>query len=173
MDPEKIAKTILSNTFTKADLARRVRLLRQYMETCFYKPEKTEMTKFLINERATTEDINSFITWGDDFFRHFTKENTYKIIEQVEEMLKKMHLISMYIPYEPVPAEVVKLGKWFRGNVGDEVIIDLRTDPTLLGGCAFVFKGIYRDYSLRYYMAKKRDEIAKMISDYVAKFYKN
>jgi hypothetical protein len=173
MEPEKVTKTILTNTYTKSDLSKRIRMLRQYLETCFFKPEKTEMTKFLISEYATTDDIDAFISWGEKFFHSFTKENTYKIIEEVEKLIKKMNLVSMYIPYEPVPAEITKLGKWFRNNVGDEALIDLRTDPTLLGGCAFVYKGIYRDYSLRYYMAKKKEEISKLVADYVAKFYKN
>jgi hypothetical protein len=171
MNSDQVTQKILSNSYTKGDIARRLRFLRQYLETCFFKPDETDMTKFLLSEHATTDDIDAFISWGKTFFDGFTKENAYKIIEDIEKYIKTMPMISLYIPYEPVPAELVKLGKWFRANVRETILIDMKIDPTLLGGCAFVWQGNYRDYSLRYYMEKKRDEITKLVESYVEKFY--
>ena len=163
---------VVDKTYTKTDIVRRTRFLREYMEKTFFTPEEHEMTKFLISRQATTEDIDSFLSWGEEFFKTFTRENTYKIVSAINDFAKHMPQVVLYIPYEPVPAETVKLGKWFRKSVHREILMDLHTDPTLLGGCAFVWRGIYRDYSLRYYMLKKREEIHKLISEYVAKFYK-
>jgi F0F1-type ATP synthase delta subunit len=172
MEVDLLIHKVLDSTYTKTDLARRTRLLREYLEKTFFTPETHEMTKFLINQQATTDDIDTFLSWGEDFFRTFTHENTYSIMTAIADRVKVAPIAVLYIPYEPVPAEVIKLGKWFRKQVHQEVLVDLHTDPSLLGGCAFVWKGTYRDYSLRYYMLKRRDEIHKLINEYVQKFYR-
>lgn len=172
LNDEQFLDTILKSTFTRNDIARRMRLLREYLEQNYFTETKMEMTKFLLLRRATTDDINAFIGWGEEFYATFTRKNAYTLISRMLEEAKKLPVASLYIPYEPVPAEVSKIGVWFRGNVGSNVLLDIHTDPTLLGGCAIVWKGSYRDYSLRYYMLKKHQEIVKVIEEYVSSFYK-
>ncbi len=172
MESADLIIKILANTYTKTDLTRRSRLLREFLEKTFFTPDEEEMTKYLISRQATTEDIDAFLTWGKDFFAAFTHENTYKILESLKNQAKSAPVVILYIPYDAVGAEVVKLGRWMRRHVHKDVLLDLHTDPTLLGGCAFVWHGVYRDYSLRYYMLKRREEIHSLIGQYVQKFYK-
>jgi len=169
---DEIISKILTTSFTKTDINRRMRLLREYLEQVYFKSEKMDTTKFLISRQATTDDIDVFLNWGDNFFKNFNQENIYKIITRISDVVKKMPVITIYIPYEPVPAEIIKLGRWCRKNITEGVIVDLKTEPTLLRGCALVWKGMYRDYSLRYYMMKKRGEIERVLEEYVKKFYK-
>lgn len=171
MEIQELMFTIIKTAYTKADIQRRMRLLREYLEQIHFTGERIDLTKFLLSRRAQTDDIDAFLSWGNEFFDTFTKEKAYPILNAISEHMKTLPVISMYIPYEPVPAEINKLGIWVRRNVDEQVLIDLHTDPTLLGGCAFAWQGTYRDYSLRYYMQKKREEIAKVIQEYVARFY--
>lgn len=171
MEEEQLLGYFLTETYTKKDISRRLRFLREYFETGFFTADQTEITKFLLSKHATTDDIHAFMSWGEDFYKAFNKETMYRLLNALSERMKLLPHIVLYIPYEAVPAEVNRLGKWCRQNIGDRVVVDLRTDATLLGGCAFVWKGVYRDYSLRYYMRKKQAEITKIISDYVQKFY--
>ncbi len=171
MEVQELKYVVIRTAYTKADIQRRLRLLREYLEQTHFAGEDVELTKFLLSKRAQTDDIDAFLSWGKEFFDAFTKEKAYTLLNVIAEHMKTLPVISMYIPYEPVPAEVNKLGAWIRRNVGELVLIDLHTDPTLLGGCAFAWKGTYRDYSLRYYMQKKRDEITKIIEQYVSRFY--
>lgn len=172
MEVQELMFTIIRTAYTKADIQRRIRLLREYLEqTHFTEQQDLDLTKFLLSKRAQTDDIDAFLSWGKGFFDTFTKEKAYTLLNVIGEHMKTLPVISMYIPYEPVPAEVNKLGTWVRRNVDEHVLIDLHTDPSLLGGCAFAWKGTYRDYSLRYYMQKKREEITKIIEEYVSRFY--
>ena len=164
--------TVLKTCYTRNDISRRLRLLRDYLEQNYFTENRMDMTKFLVMRRATTDDIDAFIGWGDDFFKSFTRKTAYALIDNMTEKVKTLQVASLYIPYEPVPAEINKIGSWFRGNIGPTVILDIHADPTLLGGCAVVWKGTYRDYSLRYYMLKKRQEIVRVIEEYVSSFYK-
>jgi F0F1-type ATP synthase delta subunit len=172
MEVNSLIQKVIDNTYTKNDIARRTRLLREYLEKTFFTPEMNELTKFLISRQATTDDIDTFLSWGEEFFKTFSQANIYAILSDIDERVKHAPVVVLYIPYDPVPAETIKLGKWFRRHVHDGILVDLHTDPSLLGGCAFVWKGMYRDYSLRYYMLKKREEIHKLIGEYVEKFYR-
>lgn len=171
MDKTELTEHVIKSAYTRRDVSRRLRLLREYLEQGFFKGDKPDVTKFLLTRHATTDDIDAFLNWGDAFFGSFDKDSIYKILQTIAENIKKVPAIRLYIPYEPVPAEIIKIGKWFRENVGNRILLDIHTDPSLLGGCAFAWKGIYRDYSLRYYMLKRRDEITKIVSEYVNKFY--
>jgi hypothetical protein len=171
MTVEEMTDVIMRTSYNKTDITRRTRLLREYLEQVFYAGADVDMVKTLLAHQATTDDIEVFLAWGDTFFKSFNKDNMYKVIARIEELVKKMPSIPLYIPYIPVPAEAIKIGKWFRRNVGDKILIDLHTDPTLLGGCAFVWQGTYRDYSLRHYMMKRRKQIQEVINDYVKRYY--
>lgn len=171
MDDTALLSQFIKETYTKKDIARRLRLLREYFEGGFFTFTEMEVTKFLLGKHATMDDIHVFVSWGKDFYDAFSKETMYARINALHEAVKKLPHVVMYIPYEPVPAEIVKLGKWCRQNIGGDLVVDLRTDITLLGGCAFVWKGVYRDYSLRYYMRKKKAEITRLVTEYVQKFY--
>jgi hypothetical protein len=172
MDEAKLTEKLIEKTYTRKDMARRLRFLREYFEGGYFTFSEDDVTKFLVKKRAITDDIEAFMGFGEDFFRTFTKETFYKKIQGIAEAVRKLPVVTVYIPYEPVPAEIVRLGKWFREHIGKTTVLEIKTDATLLGGCAFVFKGTYRDYSLRYYMMKKREEISKVITEYVEKFYK-
>ena len=58
------------------------------------------------------------------------------------------------IPDETIP----ELGQKIRATFGT-VLFELRFDPDLIGGCALVWKGVYKDYSLRAKIAEKHKEI--------------
>lgn len=174
MTTEEIVKTIVKSTYTTADIQRREMFLRQYLEQAYFVPDaERDVTKFLLAKHAQTDDMKAFVAWGDGFFSQFDKNRMYKMLSEIEEMIKTLPVVGVYVPYECTPAEIIKLGKWFRTNVDKMVIIDVHTDPTLLGGCAFVFNGVYRDYSLRYFMQKYKDTISNIIKAYVAKAYQN
>jgi hypothetical protein len=172
METDDYIKIMLPNTFTKADMLRRIRYAREFLEQEYY-VSKPDLPTFLLSKHATTDDMDAMISWGDAFYKSFAKNTMYNLFNTISEKVKKMPAVNMYIPYEPVPAEIVKLGTWFRKNTYPNILIDLHVDYTLLGGCAFAWKGMYRDYSLRYFMQKRRDEIGKLISEYVAKHYQN
>lgn len=171
MKTEELLTHFLKNTFTKKDISKRLRLLREYFEAGYFTFNESDVTKFLLTKHATTDDINAFISWGDDFYASFTKDTMYDIVNTLTGMVKELPCVVVYIPYEAVPAEVIRLGTWCRSNINEAVVVDLKTDTTLLGGCAFVWKGMYRDYSLRYYMRKRREQITKIINEYVGKYY--
>jgi hypothetical protein len=168
MNESELIATIIHTAYTKGDITRRLRMVRGYLEHTYYSTDThLSLEEFLDSKHATPDDIEAINKYGDAFFQSFNKETMYKLVEAMNEKIKALPSVNIYIPYEATMGEVVKMGKWFRKNVDPNMLVELHTDPTLLGGCAFAWQGIYRDYSLRHYMYKRRGEIAKIISKYV------
>lgn len=45
--------------------------------------------------------------------------------------------------------EVSRLGQWFRQNIGPKILLDLRQDKKIVGGCQVIWQGLEGDFSLR------------------------
>jgi hypothetical protein len=168
MSADKLFETIIATTYTKAEIYRRIRLLREYLEEKFYGKEKAvDFAAFLNKKGISKSDYEVMMSWPEDMLTSFEKSNAYDLIDGLVATIKARPVVTLYIPFDPPPAETAKLGSWFRKTVHVHVIIDLHVDLTTFGGCAFAYEGIYHDYSLGYYMQKHRDEIRGLITNYV------
>jgi hypothetical protein len=163
----ELLKTIIKNSYTTSEVRRRLRLVREYLEDRLFKGASLTIADFLAKQNTDPIDVTAIGEWGNEFWVNFTKENAYKVLDGLNLEVKKLPVYSLYIPYVPEGAEGAKLGKWFRDEIGPEVILDLHTDPMLLGGAAVVRQGMFFDYSIRYYLQQKRWEIEKIIGKYL------
>jgi hypothetical protein len=159
--------TILASTYIKADVSRRIHIIRDFLEQRFFTPgEKHELDEFLNLTNASDDDKHVIILWGKDFFSQFTKENTYALLSEMTGEVKNLPTINLYIPVGLSPEETVKLGTWVRQNIDRSILIELHADASTFGGCAFAWNGVYYDYTLRHYMRKKIETIRKILTDY-------
>ena len=167
----EILETILSNTFTKDDLKHRVYLLKEFLEERLFSTKKNtnliyQLNEFFNQRKEKRDEFNALVAWGYGFFENFTAENLYARLEDLESKLSKLPTVTIYLPIFLPIYEVPKLGDWVRKNVQTGTIIDLKADPDLIGGCALVWKGTYKDYSLRYYLDKSKESIKKVVGGY-------
>jgi F0F1-type ATP synthase delta subunit len=170
MTDEKLLHTIINDSFVKADVFRRTRIVREYLEQRFYSPgEKKDLKAFLTDSKVDEDDIRVLQGWGDEFFGSFSKENAYDLLERVNGHVKDLPTINLYVPVSLDAAEIAKLGAWFRANVDKNVLIEMHVDSSTLGGCAFAWNGVYVDYSLKHYLHKRMDGVRKVLTDYTAK----
>lgn len=168
MDEPKIISTIIANTFTTADLNRRLSYIREFGQEIVYHPDdKISLTDFLESKLAAISDIATFTILGDNALSGFDKDNIYGIINNLEADLKNLPVITVYLPYPPETDEIVRLGKWFRTAMNNDVLMDLKVNKELLAGCAFVWKGIYHEFTLHFFMKKSREALLKIFESYV------
>ena len=171
MTEEKLLSMLLRETYTKSDILRRLRLLREYLEFKYFSSERqTDLSYFLAKHNVPEVDIGVFASFSDEFYASFTKENAYTELTKLSEAVDKQPQIVVLVPYDFGAEEIMRLGRWMRTNIHPQMIIELRNNPTLLGGCAFAYEGYYHDFSLRYYMMKKREEIRAIIAKYADEF---
>ncbi len=157
---------ILKHTYTKPDLHRRLRLVREYLEGKLFAGASETLAGFLSANGATQEDVIEMAYWGDEFFTQFSRENVYAKLKVLADEANELPILSLYVSYEPNSYETGQLGEWCRKNVDPKLLLELHIDPIILGGCAFVWNGLYRDYSLGYYLRQKKSEIAEIFEKY-------
>jgi hypothetical protein len=167
MDETQLLDTILASTYVKADVLRRLRIIREYLEQRFFTPgEKKDLPEFLATQNVTTNEKDLIIGWGVAFFTSFNKENAYDYLEHMNTRVKDLPTVNMYVPIGLDSGQTVKIGLWVRANVDKEALVEIHVESTAFGGCAFAWNGVYYDYSLHHYMHKKMDGIRKVLDGF-------
>lgn len=142
---------ILQNTYTLTQLHHRVRLLKSKMMNSFFAPLKIEDF-----EPTDTVWLNSLPT---NLYQMFTKDNVVNIFNEIENNISKLSNLTIYLPFYWDDAVAQQLGNFARSNFGNLLILDIKYDPKLIAGCGLVWKGVYKDYSLKSKIEEKKEEI--------------
>lgn len=167
MDEPQILATIISETYTRADLNRRLSYIRSFCEQVLFGSEvNVDLASFLKKKGATSMDISVMTGWGDDFFNFFNSKNLYKVLKSLDIDLKSLPVATIYLPYEHSAIEINKLGKWFRDSLNSDILLDIKVNQNLLGGCAFVWKGIYKEFDLHFFLQRSKEELLKIFESY-------
>jgi hypothetical protein len=142
MQNSPILEKILADTYTLSDLHKRIRTLKTYLLKILFQSSE-QIDEPLQSERNWLHSL------GDEFYKQFNQQNIYPILEELEKELKNINILVMYLPIDPNKSQIDQIGAFLRKNYGDKFILDMKYDPQLIGGCALVWNGIYKDYSLR------------------------
>lgn len=161
---------LLDSTYTKDNLHRKVMLLEEFFENYFFKEQvegslKDRFKHFLLEQSMGEYLRGSLLTLSDNFYGMFSADNFRNVLDDVREEEKNRPHITLYVATLLPPIEVEKLGKWARNNIAPGIFLNLQIDNNVIGGCAFAWNGVYHDYSLRYYIDKKRTEIRSLLKE--------
>jgi hypothetical protein len=149
-----LLETILHSTYTLHDLKHRVRILHQVVEGQIFGNGDTMLL---------AEDVNWLRTLPEDFFKQFEKDKFSSIFENLEIEVNKINPLTIYLAFEPGKPEIEAINSWVRQNLQTKVVIETKLDPSLMGGVALVWNGVYKDYSLK---AKIAAEEAQIIEEF-------
>lgn len=169
MTEEQLLESILKTTYVKADVMRRIRIVREFLEQKFFTPgDKKELKDFLVAQQIPQQEQDVVESWGKDFFTSFTKENAYDYLEYLNAKVKDLPTINLYVPVDLDAKGAIVIGTWVRTHIDKMALIELHMEKSAFGGCAFAWNGVYYDYSLRHYMRKKMDAIRNLLTAYAA-----
>jgi len=166
------AEIILSNTYTIADMKRRIGLLEAFLDHAHFSGHDTSsaespLVAFLKEEKKeNTDEGNALLAWGDDFYTRLEKGNMDNGIEDLKKELSGLSVISMYFPVMFSNSEFENIGKWLRRNIDPFLIIDASIDSEMIGGCGFVWNGVYHDFSFHNFVDKHTNDLTDMIRKY-------
>jgi hypothetical protein len=166
MNADELTEKLLAAGATRGEVLRRLGVIRDFLEQQFFKPDPVTLTQF-VAKRNIDGDPQILQALGDDFYASFTRDTVYQLLETINKTVTQLPAVKVYLPYQPDTAGMAKLGDWFKTNVNSRVLLDIQVDPTMVGGLAVVAGGMWRDYSLRYWMKKKQNEIVEAVGKYV------
>lgn len=158
---DNLLEKILENTYTLDVLKKRVKALKQ----------KVNIELFNLKIDAKHQDTE-YAAWlnslGKDFFKVFTREDFQQVFEALDKQISEIQPLVIYFSFDPGPSQIILIGGLLRQDLGKNFIYDIKLDYSLLGGCAFVWKGIYKDYSIKAKLALNREKILESFRNFLA-----
>ncbi|MEK7533913.1 MAG: F0F1 ATP synthase subunit delta [Patescibacteria group bacterium] len=85
------------------------------------------------------------------------KEMVKYFLTELKKRLQKLRIIKLSLAFSPSNYSIDRIYDWIAKNVGDEYILDIQVDKSILGGITISFEGKYIDLSLK----KRLDEVFK------------
>lgn len=147
-----ILTAILKDTFTTTQLHYRLRILKDYLINSFFGGSKD-------SETYPVQDLHWLKSLPPAIYRQFSKDNVYRIFADLERQSEKREVLTIYLTFQPDDLTLARIGNFARKTFGLPVLLDTKFDPNLIAGCALVWKGVFKDYSLRTKIAEKKVEV--------------
>ena len=114
------------------------------------------------------EETNWLNTYGVQFLSDFQKETFYQSIGKIEQLVSQIKPLTIYISFPADEESIKNIGIKVRETYSQKVVIDLKYDPDLIGGCAFIWNGVYRDYSIRNTLKLDREKLLESFKSFLA-----
>lgn len=151
---DEILTIILKDTYSLSQLKHRLRILKSNLLKTFFGGESNQALSL------TAQDLNWLRNLPESFYQKFTKDNIYQILSDLEKGIPNLPTLTMYLTFEPDDATLGQLGSVTRKTFSSpSLILDIKLDLNLIAGVALVWKGVYKDYSLRSKIESRKAEI--------------
>lgn len=153
-----ILSTILKNTYSLTQLNHRINTLKSYLLQSFFRSGKQPL------EQA---DLSWLKSLPASVLQKFNKDNFYQIFNQLNKQANQLKDLTIYLPLEVDDVILADIGRYARKLFGDDLVLDIKYDPTLIAGAALSWQGVYKDFSLRSTIHSKRDQISQNFKKYL------
>lgn len=191
-----ITEHILATSFTKKEALKRLGSLKAFLDFKFfyknnYQSIKQAMDEYskVTNEEKTKIDKIDYAwlyTINEQMFLDFKPENIQQVLSEIEQEIVNQKIVIIYLSFDPenyqstlelseiantansfelrdVPHEI---GNWCKANIDKKILMEIKIDPNIIGGCALSINGVYKDYSVRARMVENKDAIIKSLSEF-------
>jgi hypothetical protein len=137
---DKLLPVILKNTYTLGQFKKRLRLLQDSFQQGFFngpafKPQ-------------SAEDENWLKSLPKEFMDFFNKENLSQTLASLTTQVATLPTITIYLAFEATDEALEQIGLKARSVFGENYLLDIKYNPSLIAGCSLSFKGRLKDYSL-------------------------
>lgn len=151
---------ILKDIFSLNQYKTRVRLLKSNLLKTFFGGE---------NEISLSlpQELNWLKSLPEDFYQKFNKDNVYQIFSNLDKEIAKLPTLTILLTFEPDDTILSNLGTFARNMFGLPLMLDIKFDPRLIAGAVLIWKGVYRDYSLRAKIEEKKVVISESFKKFL------
>ena len=77
------------------------------------------------------------------------REKIAKNLAEIKNKAEGLQAITLTLAFEAQQSTIDKISAFARQLLAENIIIEINVEPSILGGAIIVFKGLYRDYSLK------------------------
>jgi len=155
--------TLASCTYSRADLAYRIGLLREFLEHVFFTAHDSGVTKEALESFEKTgrsvADIEFLRALPLAFFASFTQESFYEDLQTIMKDSRNLPTLSLTVPVSFDPEGREALGEWARKEIGKDVLLDLSIDAGISVGCQIVWQNQLHDFGFDHYLHESGNEL--------------
>ncbi len=187
MDTNTLVTKFLTHTYTKAESLRRIRVVKDFINhILFIDTDKKSFDEQLASyQQKTILPLNEVDqAWmkelGSEFFQVFSPSGTesnvttsskeYKpsttIFRELEAAIQKAPIVTIYLAFSPSAADLQPVNDWIKKELGPAMLYEINYNTQLIGGCAFSYKGIYKDFSLKNKIDANKQIVLKTLGEY-------
>lgn len=157
--------------YTTEDAHTVLELIKEFLEFFFFSEHvevsHSEIVKTFIKKKNVSDaEADMLKALPAQFWETITRENMYEQIDTFAKTFNSLPRIVLYVPTKLPYGEVKKVGQWMHLNVAKDLLMDIKVDPEAVGGCKLAWKGVYHDFSLRYFIKKHKRELVSMMREY-------
>lgn len=150
-----LLQAILTNTYTLQALHKKLEFLRQYYSAQFF------------NQAGLTFDEKDLLwlkSLGEQA-EQFNANNLNITLETLDKKVEALDQLTMYFAVDLPQERLDEVVKKVRQNIKPDILVDVKIDPSLLGGCTLVWKGIYKDYSIKKKIEDNKTEVMEQFKN--------
>lgn len=161
---EQFYSAILTDTYTARKLQKRLRVLKGFLlGKLFNAPQSESDQSELLEEKEWFDGIDK------QLLDQIDKDSVYQLFTNLENKIKQIRLLTIYIAFEMPKDEITRLGRTLRHVYGNDFLFDIKFDPNIIAGAAFVWQGVYKDYSIRSLIDQHKQDILSEFRHYVGR----
>lgn len=156
---DQILTTILKDTYSLTTLKHRLRVLKSYLSSVIFQSG--------VKEEFAASDSTWLGSFPPAFIQQFNKDNISPVFADMESKIKKLKILTMYLPFDTDEQTLIQIGEKTRRTFGSLIVLDIRFNPNLIAGCALSWNGVYKDYSLRSQIEARKNEILESFKKFL------
>ncbi len=156
-----ILAKLLEDTYSLNSLKKKVRALKDSLTEEFFGTGDHDKLALDPQDREWLKSLPI------DYLKLFKKEEFNEIFRSLEKDLESLTPLTVYLAFDPEAKEVKEIGEFIRRTFSKELLIDIKLDASLIGGCALIWKGVYKDYSLKGKLQEKKADMLNSFKSYL------
>lgn len=138
----KMAKEI----YTKEDLLFYLEEIDYTIDLLLKESKKSNFEKLRENIATPLFNLLAELREKEKQYRQ-PKEQVF-FLELLKKFLISLPKVKLELAIDPERETLIKISDWFEKEVGKKFILDLKTNPKILGGAIIEYNGQWRDFSL-------------------------
>lgn len=167
-----LQQQILSTAYTVDMAHHQVAVLQEALEQAMYHAvggtERPLTRRFVValNDLEDEADKGALRSWGTEWLEPLTRENLQTELQALRKWLSGVPTLLLYVPVTFDTATVAELSEWARREVNSSVLLDIKVDANMIGGCSFVHDAVYYDRSLHGRLRLAPETVSEILDAY-------
>lgn len=166
---QAVIRDILQGSHTIVQAQHYVEIWRTLTEQAVFSTDNRSLTEKFDEAKENLSLVDQLVVeqWSPaDWLATITPENFPTFVERLREWVVTIPAFVVYVPVELPPNALRDLTQLLRDAKGEDWLLEIKIDPNVIGGCAFIVDDVYHDYSLHGRLQQQPEIISEILDVY-------